>query len=305
MQTNLIFVEEILKNGESPTTSMIADELRKKGRKVICINVEGKNNSKDDMDGRSSEFQTYQMGILKKWRAIISEQEKDTIYVFNIGYFWNSVSETMRWFNMAAEEMKVFLTEVATIIRPLKPIYIHISDENARTEKSVKSDYENSIEFQKAREAWTFQILQELDFDYYTVSQDMCAEELAQLCLSVGWGIPSMEQMQTAIENSTKSFIVRHKGKAIATINWLGDYGMHWFIKEFVVHKDYQGKMIGTFLYRYAENDIKRTMKPGWKTCIDLRSSQGKEPFYQKLGFQIMTEQETGSGMEKMIENRP
>lgn len=43
-------------------------------------------------------------------------------------------------------------------------------------------------------------------------------------------------------------------------------------------------------------------MQMGWKVCIDLKSSKGKEKFYQKLGFQTMTEKDTGSGMEKMIE---
>lgn len=43
-------------------------------------------------------------------------------------------------------------------------------------------------------------------------------------------------------------------------------------------------------------------MKENWKTCIDLRSAKGKEPFYFSLGFQIMSENDTGSGMEKMLE---
>ncbi len=109
-----------------------------------------------------------------------------------------------------------------------------------------------------------------------------------------------MEQMQLAIENSTQSFIVRHKGIPIAT-NWLGDYWMHWFMKEFIVRKEFQGKIIGRSLYRFSENFIKSKMQTGWKECIDLRASKGKENFYHQLGFQIMTE-ETGSGMEKMVE---
>ena len=45
---------------------------------------------------------------------------------------------------------------------------------------------------------------------------------------------------------------------------------------------------------------MKSTLKENWKVCIDLRSSKGQEGFYRSLGFQIVSEKETGSGMEKM-----
>lgn len=74
-------------------------------------------------------------------------------------------------------------------------------------------------------------------------------------------------------------------------------------MKEFIVHKDYQGKMIGTFLYQFSENYIKSMMKSGWKVCIDLRASKGKEDFYGKLGFDKMTAEDKVCGMEKLLEN--
>ena len=60
----------------------------------------------------------------------------------------------------------------------------------------------------------------------------MQATEFSELFASVGWSCSTKEQMNLAIKNSTKSFIVRYKNRAVATINWLGDYGMHWFMKE-------------------------------------------------------------------------
>ena len=130
----------------------------------------------------------------------------------------------------------------------------------------------------------------------------MTVEEFVEFFNSVGWKLPAREQMEFAIKNSTKSFVVRRKGTAAATISWLGDYGMHWFMKDLIVHEKYQGQMMGTLLYRFVENFIKSTLKDNQKVCIDLRAAKGKEPFYQSLGFQIMSENETGSGMEKMIE---
>ncbi|SCP97926.1 hypothetical protein [Anaerobium acetethylicum] len=66
---------------------------------------------------------------------------------------------------------------------------------------------------------------------------------------------------------------------------------------------DYQGKMIGTMLYYFAEKYIQSTLKDGWKVAINLRASAGKEEFYRDLGFCICPYESMGSGMEKMITN--
>ncbi|MCI5945332.1 MAG: GNAT family N-acetyltransferase [Oscillospiraceae bacterium] len=130
----------------------------------------------------------------------------------------------------------------------------------------------------------------------------MTSYELDELFGSVGWSCPTAEQLESAIRNSTKAFIVRHNGKPAAKISLLGDVGMHWFVKDFIVRPEFQGQMIGTLLFRFCENYIKSTMKPNRKVCIDLRASKGKEPFYEKLGFEAMTAEASGCGMEKMIE---
>ena len=130
----------------------------------------------------------------------------------------------------------------------------------------------------------------------------MTVEEFVEFFNSVGWKLPARKQMEFAIKNSTKSFVVRHKGIAAATISWLGDYGMHWFMKDFIVRREYQGQMIGTLLYRFSENFIKSTLKDNQKVCVDLRAAIGKEPFYRSLGFEVLLGNETGCGMGKMVE---
>ena len=299
MKTNLMIVEGLSESEKSMTASMITEELKKKGKTVICVGKGEQNHlTGEDVSGFKVEWNE----VLEYWHSFMIQAEKDTVYVLWGSYHWNFLCEAMRQFDEGEEEAKVYITEITEIIKSLKPIFIYIDEANASAIKDGISDYEGSMQSLAERRMRELQILRELDLDYYTISQDICVKEFEQLCVSAGWGTPSIEQMQTAIENSTKSFVIRYKGRAIAMIHWLGDYGMHWLMKEFVVHKNFQGQMIGTFLYRYSENFIKSTMKPGWKVCIDLRSAQGKEPFYQKLGFQLLTEQETGSGMEKMIE---
>lgn len=329
MKTNLIIVEGLPGSGKSTTAAMIAEELQKKGKQVVCVDEGVQEHPADYTDYDFPDFETERKKILDKWRSFVAGADKDTIYVFNCIFLQNPMCETMMRFGMNEKSSKGYIAEIVEIIRPLNPIIIYIDKSDVKAaidsvlgergtdwlnavidyhvsqgygKQNNLSGYEGYIKCLEERRIRELCILQELDIDYYTISQDMGAEELVELFSSIGWNHPSMEQMRLAIENSTKSFIVRHKGAAIATINWLGDYGMHWFMKEFIVHKEFQGQMIGTFLYRFSENFIKNTMQRGWKMCIDLRSSKGKENFYHKLGFQTMTENDTGSGMEKMLE---
>lgn len=245
MKTNLIIVEGLPGSGKSTTAATIADELNKKGKKVICVDegVQDQPDVKEAID------------------RVLDERGND-------------------WLNAVID--------------------YHTSQGYGK--QNGLSGYEGYIQCLEERKSRELRILRALDIDYYTVSQDMKTEELAELFASAGRSCPEGEQIDLAIHNSTKSFVVRHREKAVATINWLGDYGMHWFMKEFIVRREFQGKMIGTFLYRFSENFIKSTLKEKWKVRIDLRASKGKENFYHSLGFQTMSENGTGSGMEKMIE---
>lgn len=329
MKTNLIIVEGLPGSGKSTTAAMIADELNKKGKKVICIDEGIGEHPADYADYDFPDFETERVKILEKWRSFTEKSDKDTVYVFNCIFLQNPMCETMMRFGMDDTASQNYISEISEIIKPLKPIIIYIDqpdvkkaidrviDERGTDWLNTVIDYHTSRGYGKENNLFGYEgyikcleerkirelkILQALDIDYYTISQDMKATEFSELFASVDWSCPSEEQMLFAINNSTKSFIVRYKERAVATINWLGDYSMHWFMKEFIVSREFQGQMIGTFLYRFSENFIKSTLKEKWKVCIDLRASKGKERFYHSLGFQIMSENEMGSGMEKMIE---
>ena len=329
MKTNLIIVEGLPGSGKSTTATMIADELNKKGKKVVCVDEGVQEHPADYANYDFPDFETERKKILEKWRSFIEKSDKETIYVFNCIFLQNPMCETMMRFGMEDTASQNYISEIAEIIKPLSPIIIYINHPNVKEaidnvldergndwlnavidyhisqgygKQNNLSGYEGYIKCLEERKTRELKILQSINIDYYTISQDMKVEEFAELFASAGWNCPTKEQMALAINNSTKSFIVRHKERVVATINWLSDYGMHWFMKEFIVSKEFQGQMIGSLLYRFSENFIKSTLRENWKVCIDLRASKGKEKFYRSLGFQTMLENETGSGMEKMIE---
>ncbi len=329
MTTNLIIVEGLPGSGKSTTAAMIADELNKKGKRVICVDEGVSEHPADYADYDFPDFETERIKILEKWRSFIETSDKDVIYVFNCIFLQNPMCETMMRFGMDATASQNYISEISEIIKPLNPIIIYINqpdvkeainsviDErgnnwlNAVIDYHISqgygkehnlSGYDGYIKCLEERKIRELNILQTLDIDYYTISQDMKATEFAELFTSIGWSCPENNQMNQAIEYSTKSYIVRHKRKAVATINWLSDYGMNWFLKEFIVHKESQRKMIGTFLYRFSENYIKSTLKENQKVCINLRASKEKENFYHNLGFQKMSENQSDYRMEKIIE---
>lgn len=329
MRSNLVIVEGLPGCGKSTTAAMIADELAKSGRKVCCVDEGVQDHPADYADYDFPDFETEREKILEKWKSFADGCDKDTVYVFNCIFLQNPMCETMMRFGLPEETSRGYIAEIAEIIKPLNPVIIYIEqldvkstvdavlDERGNGWLNAVIDYHTAqgygrqnnlsgyagyiscLEERKRRE---MRILQSLSLEYYTVSQDLRTDEFAALFASVGWSAPTAEQLELAIKNSTKSFVVRYKGAAAATINWLGDYGMHWFMKDFIVHKDFQGQMIGRLLYRFSENYIKSTLKDGQKVCIDLRSAKGKELFYGRLGFEIMSENTSGSGMEKMLE---
>lgn len=326
--TGLIIVEGLPGSGKSTTAGMIAEELGRKGKRVLCFD-EGSEHPADYKDYDFPDFDTEREKILEKWRDFADNRDRDAIYVFNCVFLQNPMCETMMRFGMDYADSQKYISEIAEIIRPLEPLVIYIDRPDTRAavdsvldergedwlnavigyhvtqgygKQNGLSGYDGYIECLEERKKRELDILRSLDIEYYTVSEDLTTAEFEDLYASAGWSCPPSEYIDTAIRNSTKSFVVRHKGKTAAMINWLGDYGMHWFMKDFIVRREYQGRMLGTLLCRYSENFIKSTLKVHQKVCIDLRSFKGKEGFYQKLGYNKMSEEETGAGMEKMLE---
>lgn len=329
IKTNLIIVEGLPGSGKSTTAAMIARELEKKGIKTVCVDEGVPDHPADYADYDFPDFATEHTKILEKWRSFAESADRETVYVFNCIFLQNPMCETMMRFGMDEKASERYIAEIAEIIKPLSPIMIYIDQPNVRAAIDAVLDergnewlnavidyhvsqgygkqkgltgYDGYIECLEERRRREKNILGAVDIESFIVSQDMTADELAELFGSAGWDCPSPDQMESAIANSTKAFIVRHNGKPVAAVGLLGDFGMHWFVKDFIVLKEFQGQMIGTLLYRFCENYIRSTMKPNWKVCIDLRAEKGKEQFYSKLGFKVMTAEESGSGMEKMLE---
>ena len=130
----------------------------------------------------------------------------------------------------------------------------------------------------------------------------LTAADFIKLYESAGWGKKCEDIVQVSLENSYVTFAVIEEKNVIGMARLLGDGGMAFYLKDFVILPEFQGKGIGKELLNYVQNYIRNQLKDGWQTKIELMSAQGKEEFYKKFGFEEMPSQYIGAGMAKMIQ---
>ena len=115
---------------------------------------------------------------------------------------------------------------------------------------------------------------------------------------SVGWTPLVEEQAQCCIENSDFIVSCRENGKTLGCARIFWDKGYIAYLADVMVLPEYQGQGIGKALVLECIQFIDRQLKEGWRIKIVIVSAKGKEPFYEKLGFQIRPNKEDGAGMD-------
>ncbi len=208
MRTNLIIVEGLPGSGKSTTAAIIAEELRKKGEKVICVDEGADPHPADFADYDFPDFETERRRILEKWQSFVNKACTDTIYVFNCIFLQNPMCETMMRFGMDEKASRHYISEIADIIRPLNPVIIYIDRPNVKQtidrvleergndwlnavidyhttqgygkEKGLFG-YDGYIQCLEERKSREKRILSALDIDAYIIGQDRKEVEIPPL----------------------------------------------------------------------------------------------------------------------------
>lgn len=117
---------------------------------------------------------------------------------------------------------------------------------------------------------------------------------------SVGWKNFQEEQAKKAIHKSLYDLVVYDDSTAVAMARMIGD-GLYCVIVDVVVTPAYQHRGIGTELMKRLLDYVDRETPVGGRVSIQLIAEKGKEPFYEKLGFQMIPHEYCGSGMRKVL----
>ena len=121
------------------------------------------------------------------------------------------------------------------------------------------------------------------------------------LYCSVGWEAPGLDQIKKALDGSLASFCAYEGDRVVGMARLIGDGGMSFYIKDFAVLPEYQGKGVGRILMHTMEDWIREQLRPGWAVSLELISSKGREPFYEQFGFEQRPNDWDGAGMMKMV----
>ena len=125
------------------------------------------------------------------------------------------------------------------------------------------------------------------------------AEEYMSLRKKVDWCEFPLEEAQAGIDNAYMINCARDEGKAIGVVRLLWDGGYIAFLSDVIVASDYQGQGIGTKLVEACINRLKSDLKPGYKVKMNLNSAKGKESFYERFGFKVRPNEDSGAGMDQ------
>ena len=133
----------------------------------------------------------------------------------------------------------------------------------------------------------------------YEITNSLTPEEYMELRKLVGWGMFPLEQAAEGLKNSFILVCFRVDGKPVAIGRAVSDNGYVVYIADVIVVPEYQGQGLGRKVMEYLLEQIKASLKPGYKVMISLLAAKGKEKFYNKFGFVDRPSEDFGCGMHQ------
>ena len=134
-----------------------------------------------------------------------------------------------------------------------------------------------------------------MEFKY--VERFPTPKEYNMLTEAVGWGTRKESIIEEALKNTLYSLCVYDGKKLIGYGRLLGDRTIFLYIHSVMVLPEYQGKHIGTGIINKLIEQINEYKKVNPDIRTYLGAAKGKEPFYEKFGFETRPNEDLGAGM--------
>lgn len=112
------------------------------------------------------------------------------------------------------------------------------------------------------------------------------AAEFLLLCASVGWGKSySEEQVNNHLAAPAFSAVAvdGHSGKTIGCVLLITDHSSFYYIKDLIVHPEWQKRKIGTALMHTITQWLDQHSIPN--SLVGLYTGENLESFYRQFGF--------------------
>lgn len=123
------------------------------------------------------------------------------------------------------------------------------------------------------------------------------AEDFVRLRVETGFARIPIEHARKALQNGLLNVSAIYHGGLVGMGRLVGDGAMYWYLQEIIVLPQFQRMGIGTMIVHHLVDYAKENSVTGKFITIGGVSAKGKEPFYEKMGFEIIS-----NGIKKMIE---
>ena len=123
------------------------------------------------------------------------------------------------------------------------------------------------------------------------------AEDFIRLRIETGFAEIPVEHARKALQNGLINVSAIYNGELVGMGRLVGDGAMYWYLQEIIILPQFQRKGIGTMIVNHLIDYAKANSITGKFTIIGGVSAKGKEPFYEKMGIDIIS-----NGIKKMIE---
>ncbi len=126
-------------------------------------------------------------------------------------------------------------------------------------------------------------------------------EDYNGLRKAVGWAELERKQAETGIKNSVFFVAAVSEDRTVGMARIVGDGGYIAYIADVIVLPEFQGNGIGKALMQKCIGFLKESLQEGQQYFVNLVASPGKEPFYEKFGFNVRPNEKEGAGMTQRI----
>ena len=123
---------------------------------------------------------------------------------------------------------------------------------------------------------------------------------LNTLRMSVGWRAFSEKQAEAAVRHSLYTVEVLDGDVPVGMGRVTGDCAAYFLLVDIVVRPEYQAHGVGREIIGHALTYVRKAMQSGNlpRVSVNLVAANGKEGFYEKLGFHDIRREGTGTGMQ-------
>ncbi|MEN6348423.1 MAG: GNAT family N-acetyltransferase [Syntrophomonas sp.] len=126
-------------------------------------------------------------------------------------------------------------------------------------------------------------------------------DEYVNLRCSAGWALSNPTAMVNGVNNSLYSILARSGQLTVGMGRIIGDGGMFYLIVDILVLPEYQSKGIGSAIIRQLI-DWAGANAP-CNSRLWLFAAEGREGFYERLGFERLPASGKGAGMHWIWES--